>query len=193
MPTVTYKQKLITRSESAHIPSAMPMASTGYGAAPATSIAAAPVAAAPVAAPAAPRTVFRLPNGVKYTNKNKGDTTAPAVREGDDVEIYFIISLSGGTGVTWYDVQSLGPLTGSRSTTFKFTVGDPMIIEGLNTGIIGMHCLGERHMEIPPTLGFLKTIPDNRLVYGAKGRGAIPLESKILMRVKLCHVVPHTA
>ncbi|KDQ24233.1 hypothetical protein PLEOSDRAFT_1107165 [Pleurotus ostreatus PC15] len=155
----------------------MPTASTGYGAVPATPVAAAPIAAP--AAPAAPRTVFRLPNSVKYTNENKGDTTARAVREGDDVEIYFIISLPGGTGMTWYD--------------FKFTVGDPMIIKGLNTGIIGMHCLGERHIEIPPTLGFLKTIPDNGLVYGAKGRGAIPLESKILMRVKLCCVVPHTA
>ncbi|KAF9487504.1 hypothetical protein BDN71DRAFT_1594463 [Pleurotus eryngii] len=206
-----HKRKPVTRSGSATIPSARAAAATAStgslsssvdtaasAVAPTVNTAAVPAIAAPaiaapaVAAPAiaaAPFT-FTLANGVKCTDENKGELTGPAVRNGDDVEIFFLVSLPGWPRVPWFDVRWLVPPAPSG---FKFTVGDPAVIEGLNTGIVGMHRWGERNIEIPRDLAFQSGIPDKTLVYGAKGRGVIPANSKILFRVKLNHIIPRTA
>ncbi|KAF4577447.1 hypothetical protein EYR40_009197 [Pleurotus pulmonarius] len=213
--TLQPKRKPVTRSGSATIPSARATTATASAGAvdAAPPAAAAAVAApaigtvAPAAAPstasgtpttvavatvavATPAVAFTLPNGVKCTEESMGEITGPAVRVGDDVEIYFVMSLPGSEGVPWLDVRWVKP---PMRATFKFTVGDSAIIEGLNTGIVGMHRLGERHIEIPAALAFKKTIPEKGFVYSARGEGVIPLGTKILMRVKLCYIVPGTA
>ncbi|KAF9496228.1 hypothetical protein BDN71DRAFT_1505925 [Pleurotus eryngii] len=163
--TLPSKRKPVTRLGSVTISSARAMMVTASTAAIAPT---APASAPTTVAAATTTLTFMLPNGMKCTEKSMGKFTGPAVHVGDDVEIYFVMSLPG---------------------SFKFTVGNPAIIEGLNTGIVGMHHIGECHIEIPAALAFKKTIPVKGLVYGARGKGVIPLGSKILMKVKLCYII----
>lgn len=58
---------------------------------------------------ATPAVAFTLPNGVKCTEESMGEITGPAVRVGDDVEIYFVMSLPGSEGVPWLDVRWVKP------------------------------------------------------------------------------------
>lgn len=126
--TLQPKRKPVTRSGSATIPSARATTATASaGAVDAAPPAAAAVAApaigtvAPAAAPstasgtpttvavATPAVAFTLPNGVKCTEESMGEITGPAVRVGDDVEIYFVMSLPGSEGVPWLDVRWVKP------------------------------------------------------------------------------------
>ncbi|KAF4569333.1 peptidylprolyl isomerase fpr4 [Pleurotus pulmonarius] len=114
-------------------------------------------------------------NGLVLRDTDLGNVDEVAVVKGADVEIFFVLSI-GKVDFRW----RLPP------TTFKFTVGDPAVIKGLSIGILGMHPEGERHLTIPAHLAFgAQGLSGNTFLYGALGKGAIPPNSEINMKVKL--------
>jgi len=74
------------------------------------------------------------------------------------------------------DGQVFDSTTG-RGEPFQFVVGSGLVIEGLDTGIVGMKVGGKRTITIPPELG-----------YGPADYGPIPGNSTLIFEVELLKI-----
>jgi FKBP-type peptidyl-prolyl cis-trans isomerase len=75
--------------------------------------------------------------------------TGPPVKRGDTISVHYIGTLSGGKV---FDNSK------TRGTPFDVTVGQGMVIQGWDIGLVGMKVGGIRRLNIPP-----------ELAYGARG------------------------
>ncbi|KXK00183.1 MAG: FK506-binding protein [Parcubacteria bacterium OLB19] len=64
-----------------------------------------------------------------------------------------------------------------RGEPFVFKVGQGMVIEGWEQGVVGMKVGGQRILVIPPELG-----------YGEKGIGPIPPNSTLVFSIELLEI-----
>jgi len=103
--------------------------------------------------------------GVRTVKKGTG----PAVSEGDTVRIRYIGQLAGKKSI--FDKNLTDGLT--------FTVGEGMVVKGLERGLLGMKKDEKRKLMIP-----------SQLAYGSDGDGnEIPPDSDLLFTVELLEVV----
>jgi len=61
---------------------------------------------------------------------------------------------------------------------FIFTLGDGLVIEGFEVGIVGMKVGGRRMLVIPP-----------ELAYGKEGRGPIPPDTTLIFEIELLEIL----
>ena len=96
--------------------------------------------------------------------------TGDPVKKGDTLRVHYTGWLPDGTQ---FD-SSL-----ERGQPFEFTLGQGMVIEGWEQGLLGMRVGGKRHLYIPPELG-----------YGASGVGnVIPPNSSLVFEVELLAII----
>lgn len=108
-----------------------------------------------------------LPNGLSYEDLQPGD--GAEVGLGQQVTIRFAPKLATGEplGGTW-----------RAGELFTFTIGAPVVIGGLRTGVIGMRPGGRRRLVLPPALG-----------YGSAGAPPlIPADATLVLDVELLSV-----
>lgn len=93
-----------------------------------------------------------------------------AVQEGDSVLVHYSGRLEDGTV---FDSSY------ERDEPFPFTVGEGMVIEGWEKGLVGMKVGGKRELIIPPEMG-----------YGQRGTpdGTIPPNSTLIFEIELLEI-----
>lgn len=102
---------------------------------------------------------------VNDTLEGSGEPVAP----GDTVTVHYTGILPDGT-----------VFDSSRDKEpFSFTVGEGIVIQGWERGLVGMKKGGRRILVIPPSLG-----------YGATGVGQIPPNATLIFEVELLERIP---
>lgn len=94
--------------------------------------------------------------------------TGDAVAEGDTVVVHYVGTLQNGQE---FDNSR------KRGTPFEFTVGDGMVIEGWEQGVVGMQVGGQRVLVIPP-----------EKAYGEAGVGPIPGNATLVFAIELLEI-----
>lgn len=94
--------------------------------------------------------------------------TGLEAQTGDSVQMHYVGRLVDGTQ---FDTSC------SRGQTFNFTLGQGQVIQGWDSGILGMKVGGKRRLIIPAALG-----------YGASGQGSIPPNAALVFDVELIGV-----
>lgn len=101
--------------------------------------------------------VITHPSGLRYQNMLPG--VGKPVQVGRNVAIQYVLRLDNGKVVDKAD----------RKRPFKFRLGIGECIKGMDVGIVGMREGGERHIVVPPELGYgdqsLPGIPANSTLY----------------------------
>lgn len=87
------------------------------------------------------------------------------VTNGDTVEVHYVGTLQNGQE---FDSSK------KRGEPFTFTVGEGMVIEGWEKGLIGMKVGGQRILVVPPNMG-----------YGERGIGPIPGNATLVFSIEL--------
>jgi FKBP-type peptidyl-prolyl cis-trans isomerase FkpA len=87
------------------------------------------------------------------------------VEVGDTVEVHYVGTLQDGVE---FDSSK------KRGVPFSFTVGDGMVIEGWEKGLVGMKVGGQRILVVPPSMG-----------YGDAGIGPIPGDATLVFSIEL--------
>ncbi|MBX7136473.1 MAG: FKBP-type peptidyl-prolyl cis-trans isomerase [Oligoflexia bacterium] len=115
--------------------------------------------------------IVSLPSGLKYEDTKLG-SGAEAV-SGKQIEVHYTGWLDDhGKKGTKFDSSV------DHGQTFKFPLGQGMVIKGWDQGFAGMKVGGKRTLMIPPDLG-----------YGASGAGAaIPPNASLIFDVELLGV-----
>lgn len=85
--------------------------------------------------------------------------------EGDTVTVHYVGTLQSGQQ---FDNSH------TRGEPFSFTLGENRVIEGWETGVLGMKVGGERILVIP-----------SEMAYGAKNVGPIPANSTLVFAISL--------
>ena len=110
----------------------------------------------PVGADPAPsRPTITVPRGARPTTQRTRDLrvgTGAVAAAGMQVEVQYV-------GVAWSTGREFDA-SWNRGSTFRFTLGNRMVIQGWDQGVAGMRVGGRRELVIPPALG-----------YGARGAG----------------------
>lgn len=94
--------------------------------------------------------------------------TGAEVKSGDTVVVHYAGTLQTGEE---FDNSK------KRGEPFVFKVGQGMVIEGWEQGVVGMKVGGQRILVIPPELG-----------YGEKGIGPIPPNSTLVFSIELLEI-----
>lgn len=89
---------------------------------------------------------------------------------GDTLTVHYVGALPDGTV---FDSSR------EKNEPFSFTVGEGIVIQGWERGLIGMKEGGTRILVIPPSLG-----------YGATGIGSIPPNATLIFEVELLKRAP---
>lgn len=101
--------------------------------------------------------VVTHPSGLRYQNTLIG--AGKPTQNGHSVAIQYVLRLDNGKVVDKAD----------RKRPFKFRLGIGESIKGMDIGILGMREGGERHIVVPPELGYgdrsLPGIPANSTLY----------------------------
>jgi len=108
-----------------------------------------------------PGKVRELPYGLKIQELIIG--TGPRAIHGHHVSCHYTLRLENGKKVD-----------SSGKKPFRFRLGVGEVIKGWDNGLSGMRVGGERHIIVPPRLG-----------YGSKSMGQIPRNSTLYFDVKL--------
>lgn len=87
------------------------------------------------------------------------------VTNGDTVEVHYVGTLQNGQE---FDSSK------KRGESFSFTVGEGMVIEGWEKGLVGMKVGGQRILVVPPNMG-----------YGEQGIGPIPGNATLVFSIEL--------
>lgn len=87
------------------------------------------------------------------------------VTNGDTVEVHYVGTLQNGQE---FDSSK------KRGEPFTFTVGEGMVIEGWEKGLVGMKVGGQRILVVPPNMG-----------YGENGIGPIPGNATLVFSIEL--------
>jgi FKBP-type peptidyl-prolyl cis-trans isomerase len=87
------------------------------------------------------------------------------VTNGDTVEVHYVGTLQNGQE---FDSSK------KRGEPFSFTVGEGMVIEGWEKGLVGMKVGGQRILVVPPNMG-----------YGENGIGPIPGNATLVFSIEL--------
>ncbi|MDT7537847.1 MAG: hypothetical protein QOI82_1432 [Actinomycetota bacterium] len=96
--------------------------------------------------------------------------TGPAAKPGDRLTMKYV-------GVTWSTGKQFDA-SWDRGQDFPFTLGQGMVIQGWDQGMVGMKQGGRRQLVIPPDLG-----------YGDQSQGAdIPANSTLIFVVDLVKI-----
>ena len=90
------------------------------------------------------------------------------VTNGDTVEVHYVGTLQNGQE---FDSSK------KRGESFTFTVGEGMVIEGWEKGLVGMKVGGQRILVVPPEMG-----------YGDVPVGPIPPNSTLVFAIELLEV-----
>lgn len=98
------------------------------------------------------------------------DGTGEPVVAGDTVTVHYVGILTDGTV---FDSSR------EKETPFSFTVGEGVVIQGWERGLIGMKQGGRRVLVIPPSLA-----------YGASGFGQIPPNATLIFEIELLERIP---
>lgn len=91
-----------------------------------------------------------------------------AVKKGDTVTVHYKGTLKDGRV---FDDSRV------RGEPFSFTVGDGMVIQGWEEGLVGMQAGGERILVIPP-----------EMAYGNREIGIIPANSTLIFAIELLSI-----
>lgn len=105
--------------------------------------------------PALSRPTITVPRGARPTTLRTRDLrvgTGAVAAAGMQVEVKYV-------GVAWSTGREFDA-SWNRGSTFRFTLGNRMVIQGWDQGVAGMRVGGRRELVIPPALG-----------YGARGAG----------------------
>ena len=103
---------------------------------------------------------------IKTTKEGTGDRV---VKSGDHIFVHYTGKLTDGTV---FDSSV------TRGTPFDFTIGQGMVIQGWEQGLLGMKVGEKRTLTIPSDLG-----------YGARGAGAaIPPNATLIFDVELVSI-----
>ncbi|MDP3214530.1 MAG: FKBP-type peptidyl-prolyl cis-trans isomerase [Deltaproteobacteria bacterium] len=105
--------------------------------------------------PALSRPTITVPRGPRPTALRTRDLrvgTGAVAAAGMQVEVQYV-------GVAWSTGREFDA-SWNRGSTFRFTLGNRMVIQGWDQGVAGMRVGGRRELVIPPALG-----------YGARGAG----------------------
>jgi hypothetical protein len=90
------------------------------------------------------------------------------VVNGDTVEVHYVGTLQNGQE---FDSSR------KRGESFTFTVGDGMVIDGWEKGLLGMKVGGQRILVVPPNMG-----------YGERGIGPIPGNATLVFSIELLSI-----
>lgn len=90
------------------------------------------------------------------------------VANGDTVEVHYVGTLQNGQE---FDSSR------KRGESFTFTVGDGMVIDGWEKGLLGMKVGGQRILVVPPNMG-----------YGDQGIGPIPGNATLVFSIELLSI-----
>jgi FKBP-type peptidyl-prolyl cis-trans isomerase len=103
---------------------------------------------------------------IKTTKEGTGERT---VKNGDKISVHYTGKLTDGTK---FD-SSL-----DRGTPFEFVIGQGMVIQGWEQGLLGMKVGEQRTLTIPSDLG-----------YGSRGAaGVIPPNATLIFDVELVSI-----
>jgi len=119
---------------------------------------------------AAPSDTVTTASGLKYVDIRLGDGESPSV--GQNVEVHY----------TGWLLENGNKFDSSRDRDkpFTFPIGVGRVIKGWDEGVMSMKVGGQRHLIIPPELG-----------YGPRGAGSIiPPDSWLVFDVELLKVHP---
>jgi hypothetical protein len=95
------------------------------------------------------RDVVETPSGLRYFDLLVGDLQKPSVAQGMHVACAYTTRLGGLNGVK-LDSSS------DKGEEFRFMVGDPNVVPGINEMMIGMHPGGKRRAVLPPNIAYVK-------------------------------------
>ena len=108
-----------------------------------------------------------LANGVQYLDAVVGN--GPEAQTGQRVTVHYTGWLTDGTQ---FDTSR------DRGQPFQFGLGAGQVIQGWDSGVVGMRVGGQRRLIIPPAAG-----------YGARGAaGIIPPNATLIFDVELLGV-----
>ena len=96
--------------------------------------------------------------------------TGNGVRVGDQVRVHYVGRFMDGSE---FDSSIKG------GVPFTFTLGENVVIEGWERGIVGMKVGGVRVLIIQP-----------ELAYGKEGRGPIPANATLIFEIELLEILP---
>jgi peptidylprolyl isomerase len=117
--------------------------------------------------------VIEVPDGPLPCKLDVSDIvvgTGPAAKAGDQLTMKYV-------GVTWSTGKQFDA-SWDRGQDFPFTLGQGMVIQGWDQGMVGMKRGGRRQLVIPPSLG-----------YGDQAQGAdIPANSTLIFVVDLVKI-----
>eukprot|EP00899_Mesostigma_viride_P007573 jgi/Mesvir1/16817/Mv15178-RA.1 len=100
-----------------------------------------------------------LPNGIRYLDLSVG--TGPEVTTGDTVVIHYTSRLLGFNGKTLD--SSYAHVVDGFPEPFTFRLGDPDVIQGLSSMVVGMQIGGKRRAIIPPSLSYQSSMDEPRV------------------------------
>jgi hypothetical protein len=96
------------------------------------------------------RNVVETPSGLRYFDLLVGDLQKPSVTQGNHVACAYTTRLGGLNGVK-LDSSS------DKGEEFRFMVGDPNVVPGINEMLIGMHPGGKRRAVLPPNIAYVNS------------------------------------
>jgi len=94
--------------------------------------------------------------------------TGESVKKGDIVSVHYVGTLQDGKE---FDNSK------KRGQPFEFKVGGGQVIEGWDTGVVGMQVGGQRILIIPPAMA-----------YGENGIGPIPGNATLVFSIELLEI-----
>jgi len=95
--------------------------------------------------------------------------TGDSVKQGDTVAVHYVGTLQGESEE--FDNSR------KRGEPLEFTVGNGMVIQGWDEGLVGMKEGGQRVLVIPP-----------KMAYGERGIGPIPPNSTLVFSIELMEI-----
>ena len=105
-----------------------------------------------------------------FTVQNLVEGTGKPARVGDQLSVHYVGRFTDG---------EVFDSSVEKGVPFTFTLGEGLVIEGWERGLLNMKVGGRRVLVIPP-----------ELAYGKEGRGPIPPDSTLIFEIELLEILP---